>query len=111
VVVHTVVVVTGTVVGVEEGVVVGAGVMEPSPESSPATVVVVVGAVVVGAGEWMTTTGLALLAAKPTRAPESTPEPRNIVRVRRRTRAKRRSRCWGVRGWGLMISQESFSAR
>jgi hypothetical protein len=80
-------------------------------ESSFGRLVVVVGALVVVGGTGIVTAGLALLAAKPTRAPESTPELRNIVRVRRRTRAKRRSRCWGVRGWGLMGSQESFSAR
>lgn len=57
---------------------------------------VVEGAVVVES------TGVALLAKKPTITPETTPEPMKTDWVRRRTRAKRRSRCWGVRKGGLM---------
>jgi hypothetical protein len=48
----------------------------------------------------------ALFAMKPTMTPDATPEPMKIVRVRRRTRAKRRSRCWGVRRWGVI--EDSF---
>jgi hypothetical protein len=57
----------------------------------------------------VSTTGLALLAMKPTRTPEATPEPRKTELVSLRTRAKRRSRCCGVRGWGVIDSSSPRS--
>lgn len=66
-------------------------------------VVVLVGAMVVVVLGGITTVGAALLAMKPTRTPEATLEPMKTERVRRRTRAKRRSRCWGVRRWVLKM--------
>jgi hypothetical protein len=51
----------------------------------------------------------ALFAMKPTMTPDATPEPMKIVRVRRRTRAKRRSRCWGVRRWGVIADSFAHS--
>ncbi|MGC1418489.1 MAG: hypothetical protein WA786_00015 [Acidimicrobiales bacterium] len=74
-------------------------------------VVVLVGGVVVvelEATEVVVVTALgALFAMKPTMRPDATPEPMKIVRVRRRTRAKRRSRCWGVRRWGVIADSSS----
>jgi hypothetical protein len=119
-VVHTVVVVTGTVVGV---VVVGAGlvvVVPDEPEESDELLVVVgvvtetvVGVVVgvssdseellvvVGTVVGTMTAGLAAPARYTTSAAETTPEPTRRVWVSRRTRANRRSRCWGVRVAGV----------
>jgi hypothetical protein len=118
--VHTVVVVTGTVVGV---VVVGAGlvvVVPDEPEESDELLVVVgvvtgtvVGVVVgvssdseellvvVGTVVGTMTAGLAAPARYTTSAAETTPEPTRRVWVSRRTRANRRSRCWGVRVAGV----------
>ena len=126
--VHTVVVVTGTVVGV---VVVGAGlvvVVPDEPEESDELLVVVgvvtgtvvgvvtdpvVGVVVgvssdseellvvVGTVVGRMTAGLAAPARYTTSAAETTPEPTRRVWVSRRTRANRRSRCWGVRVAGV----------
>jgi hypothetical protein len=60
--------------------------------------------VVVVAFAGMPTVGAARLAMKPTITVEATPELMKTVRVKRRTRAKRRSRCWGVREWVFMRS-------
>lgn len=70
----------------------------------PVVVVVGAGAVVVvgGAVSGIVGEGLASLEMKPTITPETTPEPTKMVWVRRRTRARRRSRCWGVREWVLI---------
>ena len=57
---------------------------------------------VVGAFDGMLTVGAARLAMKPTITVDATPEPMKTVRVKCRTRAKRRSRCWGVREWVFM---------
>jgi hypothetical protein len=122
VVVHTVVVVTGTVVGTVVGVVVVTGFVvgvevlpdvvvvgdgtvvvalssdddEPSPES--VEVLVVVEGTVTG----VVVAGFAAPAKYITATPEMTPEPTRSAWVSRRTRAKRRSRCWGVRGVGVI---------
>jgi hypothetical protein len=63
------------------------------------SVVVFDGTVVVveGAAKGIESDGLASLEMKLTMTPETTPEPTKIVWVSRRTRARRRSRCWGVR--------------
>jgi hypothetical protein len=105
----TVVAVVGTVRGVVAGVVatvlgtvvvvtrwtvvvvVGATVLVVG--SSPANVVVVDGVVV---NEW------AALAAYPTNSADVAHEPKKIAWVTWRTRAKRRSRCWGVRFEGVI---------
>jgi len=49
----------------------------------------------------VTTTGLVDPARYPTRSPEVTAEPAKTAWVNRRTRANRRSRCWGVRVVGV----------
>jgi hypothetical protein len=67
------------------------------PEGSVVVVLVRGTVVVVVAFAGMPTVGAARLAMKPTITVETTPEPMKTVRVRRLTRAKRRSRCWGVR--------------
>lgn len=64
--------------------------------------VVVVVVVVAGAATGINSGGLASLAMKPTSAPETMPEPTKMVWLKRRTRARRRSRCWGVREWVLI---------
>jgi hypothetical protein len=78
-------VVTGTVVGVVVGV-----------SSDSEELLVVVGTVV-----GTMTAGLAAPARYTTSAAETTPEPTRRVWVSRRTRANRRSRCWGVRVAGV----------
>jgi len=105
-----VVVVVGRVVGGTYLVVVVP--VEPRtvvPVERAAPVVVVAGATVVVVEDDVdvvvgvtVATGLALPAMKPTSTPEATPEPSKTELEIRRTRAKRRSRCWGVRGWGVM---------
>ena|GEM_PF-1524094 len=124
--VHTVVVVTGTVVGVVvavtgfvvgveappelvvvEGVVVVAlssDDVEPSSEFVAGVVVegTVTGVVVEGTVTGVVVTGFAEPAKYITATPEMTPEPTSSAWVSRRTRAKRRSRCCGVRGVGVI---------
>jgi hypothetical protein len=116
-----VVVVTGTVVGV---VVVGAGLVVVGalvagvvPPDLPDVVVVVFGVVVVDdvvvleagellvvvVGEGTMTAGLAAPARYTTARAETTPEPTKRAWVSRRTRANRRSRCWGVRVVGVIF--------
>ena len=115
--VHTVVVVTGTVVGVVvavTGFVVG---VEAPPELVVVEGVVVValssddvepssefvaGVVVEGTVAGVVVTGFAEPAKYITATPEMTPEPTSSAWVSRRTRAKRRSRCCGVRGVGVI---------
>lgn len=117
--VHTVVVVTGAVVGTVVlgvvGVVTGFVVVEPD-ESSDSDELEVEGVVVVGVSSdvvdvllvvegtvvGVETMGFAAPAKYTTATPESTPEPRRRAWVRRRTRANRRSRCWGVRVAGVI---------
>jgi hypothetical protein len=69
---------------------------------APARVVVVVAAgievVVVG----VVVVVLTALASAVTRTADITHDPRKIIWVKRRTRAKRRSRCWGVRSVGTI---------
>jgi hypothetical protein len=116
-VVQVVVVVTGTVVGVVCVVVVVDGavvvlVVSPDESSSPpdvfvvVVVVVVVGVVVVVATgmvvEGTVVVFLGKLAAYPTKATDASPELKKTLKVKRRTRAKRRSRCWGVRCEGVI---------
>lgn len=117
-VVQMVVVVLGTVVGGTYlvVVVVGARVVVVEPIVGPvvdvvglvfgdvvvvleADVVVVLGpdVVVVEGFDTRERVGVALLAKKPTIKPDNTPEPMKTDWVKRRTRANRRSRCWGVR--------------
>lgn len=60
--------------------------------------------VVVGVTVGLTTTGFAVVANRPTSAAEERPEPTRTPRESRRTRTSRRSRCWGVRGVGVMRS-------
>jgi hypothetical protein len=122
-----VVVVTGTVVGVVAFVVVVVGfvvvgggrvvVVEPDVEDVGdvvgvvAFVVVVVGRVVVVepgvedvvdvVGVVVETSAFAVPPRYATRRPELTAEPAKTICVRRRTRANRRSRCWGVRVSGV----------
>ncbi|MHB8379931.1 MAG: hypothetical protein ACYDB2_08455 [Acidimicrobiales bacterium] len=126
---QTVVVVTGTVVGTDDDVpdfVVGVeelpapvvlvvgGVVDVYP-SSPSVaelssvdhevfvVVAVVGGTVTGVvTTGVATTGFATPAKYITATPEITPEPTRRDWVRRRTRANRRSRCWGVRVAGVI---------
>jgi hypothetical protein len=93
-----------TVVGVERVVVVvvaGRDVVVVEPASE----VVVVGVVTV-------VVALTALASAPTRTAESAHDPRKIIWVMRRTRAKRRSRCWGVRSVGTIgfLSPYSLAA-
>jgi hypothetical protein len=105
VVVQTVVVVTGAVVGVVarvDGVVVALG--APAPAGGDA-IVVVVGVVVVGE----LVAGRAVAATKPTSTAAAAPEDRKTVWVARRTRANRRSRSCGVRAGVLM--PDSVAAR
>jgi hypothetical protein len=66
--------------------------------------------VVVGSTTWLTRVGLAVVAKRPTSAAEERPEPTRTPRETRRTRASRRSRCWGVRGVGVMesLAQQSY---
>lgn len=92
--VHTVVVVTGTVVGVVDVGVVVVGVSSDSDE-----LLVVVGTVVGVVGA--VTMGFVAPARYATRSTETTPEPTRRVWVSLRTRANRRSRCWGVRVAGV----------
>lgn len=95
-VVQTVVVVTGTV----DGTVVAAAL-----DCAVAGLdVVVVVAWVDAAGTVVVVTAWALVAANPTSAADVAPAPTKTVWVSRRTRAKRRSRCWGVRGWCFTVS-------
>lgn len=124
--VHTVVVVTGTVVGVVEvvglvvavvgGVVVVAEVPSPLELSSDEDVEVdvevdswssdedvVVLVLVEGTVTGVVTSGFAEPARYITATPDSTPEPTRRAWVMCRTRAKRRSRCWGVRVAGVMV--------
>jgi len=82
---ETVLVVVGAVVVVGADVVVVV--------SSLAVVVVVAGTVV---SEW------AALAAYPTKSTDVAHEPKKIAWVTWRTRANRRSRCWGVRFEGVI---------
>ncbi len=106
--VHTVVVVTGTVVGVVTDPVVGV-VTDPvvgvvvGASSDSEELLVVVGTVVGTAGTVVgtMTAGLAAPARYTTSTAETTPEPTRRVWVSRRTRANRRSRCWGVRVAGV----------
>jgi sulfite exporter TauE/SafE len=104
--VHTVVVVTGAVVGATYTVVgvVVRTVVDVDPRD---VVVVVVGAVVVVVGLVMVVVGLeattrGALAATPTRTADVAAEPITMSWVKRRTRAKRLSRCWGVRCLGVI---------
>ena len=113
-VVGVVVAVTGFVVGVEvspepvvvvEGVVVVDGVVvvalssdDVEPSSEFVDVLVVVEGTVTG----VVVTGFAAPAKYITATPEMTPEPTSSAWVSRRTRAKRRSRCCGVRGVGVI---------
>lgn len=108
--VHTVVVVTGAVVGATYTVVgvVDRTVVEVEPRD---VVVVVVGDVVVVVGVPVTVvvgldepeaTTFGALAATPTSTADVTAEPMMISWVMRRTRAKRLSRCWGVRCLGVI---------
>jgi len=62
---------------------------------APGTEVVVVGTVTV-------VVGLTALASAATRTADSAHDPKKINCVKRRTRAKRRSRCWGVRSVGTI---------
>jgi hypothetical protein len=121
--VHTVVVVTGTVVGTVVGVVVAVTGFVVGVEVPPEVVVVVEGVVVValssddvepssafvdvlvvveGTVAGVVVTGFAAPAKYITATPEMTPEPTSTAWVSRRTRAKRRSRCCGVRGVGVI---------
>jgi hypothetical protein len=58
--------------------------------------------VVVGSTTRLTMSGLAVAAKRPTSAAEERPEPTRTPRESRRTRASRRSRCWGVGEEGVM---------
>jgi hypothetical protein len=102
----TVVVVVGGVVVVVAGVVVVVELFPPDVAGVVVvgcvvvvggTVVVVVGEVVVVVGSTRCTAGFAVEAKRPTRATDEIPEPTRTPRVTLRTRANRRSRCWGVR--------------
>ena len=129
---QTVVVVTGAVVGGVETVVgvalctvVGVvrtvvGVVRAVVGVLLRTVVAVVGFVVVVAwardvvvvvelgtevgvvGTVTVVVGFTALASAATRTADSAHDPRKINWVKRRTRAKRRSRCWGVRSVGTI---------
>jgi len=108
--VHTVVVVTGAVVGATYTVVgvVVRTVVDVDPREG--FVVVVVGRVVVVVVEVTVVVGvvvgvattLGAFAAIPTRTADVAAEPITINWVMRRTRAKRLSRCWGVRCLGVI---------
>lgn len=110
---QTVVVVVGAGVGgANVVVVVGLGLVVVVVALERSVVVVVAGTVVVvvadsvvvveGAAKGIDSEGLASLEINPTITPETTPELTKIVWVRRRTRARRRSRCCGVREWVLI---------
>jgi hypothetical protein len=58
--------------------------------------------VVVVGGAVTVVVGLTALASAATRTADSAHDPRKINCVKRRTRAKRRSRCWGVRSAGTI---------
>lgn len=110
---HTVVVVTGTVVGTT--VVVVVGVLAPSrPAREDGTVVLVVlvdVVVLAGAGVVTVAADSARDAAakQVTMAAERTLAPTSSEPLNRRTRANRRSRCWGVRGEGVIGGSASPS--
>ncbi len=101
--VHTVVVVTGAVVGATYTVV--GVVVRTVVGAEPRDVVVVVGVVVVTPGRVTVVVGVAVpdattfgaFAAYPTSTADVAAEPMMINWVTRRVRAKRLSRCWGVR--------------
>lgn len=56
----------------------------------------------VGAGTITVVVVLAAPATRVTKRAEATPEPSRTLWLMRRIRLKRRSRCWGVRNWGVM---------
>jgi hypothetical protein len=60
------------------------------------------GTVVLDVGGVVTVVVLAAFASAATRTADSAHDPRTINCVKRRTRAKRRSRCWGVRFMGTI---------